>query len=152
MGLLAWSPQAIRFLPHGEVLRESLAQEGYRTLRAQLAPGLSWVPVPRRVPRWLAQQGQPGLIATACGVLLRCMRYKARQCVTGGRVAGGAVPGSEAGRSDVDPQRWDHAQVALAQWQKQQYKARCPRSGMEALGTAPDKESEADDTSADTAR
>ncbi|HEY5869195.1 MAG TPA: hypothetical protein VI542_27130, partial [Candidatus Tectomicrobia bacterium] len=38
------------------------------------APGLRWVPVPRRLLRWLAQHGQPGLIATACGVLLRCMR------------------------------------------------------------------------------
>ena len=87
LGLLAWSPQAIRFLPHVEVLREALDQDGYRRLRAQLAPGLRWVPVPRRVLRWLAQEGQPGLIATACGVLLRCMRYKARQCVAGGRVA-----------------------------------------------------------------
>src|SRR5216683_1184793 len=87
LGLLAWSPQAIRFLPQAEVLREALAQEGYRTLRAQLAPGLRWVPVPRRLLVWLAQDGQPGLIATACGVLLRCMRYKARQCIAGGRVA-----------------------------------------------------------------
>jgi len=87
LGLLAWSPQAIRFLPHAEVLREALVQEGYRTLRAQLVPGLRWVPVPRRLLRWLAQEGQPGLIATAWGVLLRCMRYKARQCVAGGRVA-----------------------------------------------------------------
>jgi hypothetical protein len=87
LGLLAWSPQAIQFLPHVEVLREALAQDSYRRLRAQLAPGLRWVPVPRRLLRWLAQPGQPGLIATACGVLLRCMRYKARQCVAGGRVA-----------------------------------------------------------------
>jgi hypothetical protein len=43
--------------------------------------------VPRRLLVWLAQEGQPGLIATALGVLLRCMRYKARQCVAGGRVA-----------------------------------------------------------------
>ncbi|MGE3537825.1 MAG: hypothetical protein AB7N91_10385 [Candidatus Tectimicrobiota bacterium] len=87
LGLLAWSPQAIQLLPQAEVLREALTQEGYRTLRAQCAPGLRWVPVPRRLLRWLAQEGQPGLIATACGVLLRCMRYKARQCVAGGRVA-----------------------------------------------------------------
>ncbi|MGE3538666.1 MAG: hypothetical protein AB7N91_14710 [Candidatus Tectimicrobiota bacterium] len=87
LGLLAWSPQAIQFLPQAEVLREALAQDGYQTLRAQCAPGLRWVPVPRRLLRWLAQEGQPGLIATACGVLLRCMRYKARQCVAGGRVA-----------------------------------------------------------------
>jgi hypothetical protein len=87
LGLLAWSPQAIRFLPQAQALGEALAQEGYQTLRAQLAPGLRWVPVPRRLLRWLAQDGQPGLIATACGVLLRCMRYKARQCVAGGRVA-----------------------------------------------------------------
>jgi hypothetical protein len=87
LGLLAWSPQAIQFLPQAQALREALGQDGYQTLRAQLAPGLRWVPVPRRLLVWLAQDGQPGLIATACGVLLRCMRYKARQCVAGGRVA-----------------------------------------------------------------
>src|SRR2546422_405699 len=83
LGLLAWSPQVIQFLPQAPVLQEALGQDGYQTLRAQLAPGLRWVPVPRRLLVWLAQEGQPGLIATACGVLLRCMRYKARQCVTG---------------------------------------------------------------------
>src|SRR2546430_12350285 len=87
LGLLAWSPQAIQFLPQAQALREALAQDSYHTLRAQLAPGLRRVPVPRRLLVWLAQEGQPGLIATACGVLLRCMRYKARQCVAGGRVA-----------------------------------------------------------------
>jgi hypothetical protein len=40
LGLLAWSPQVIRFLPQAAVLRDALAQDGYRTLRAQLAPGL----------------------------------------------------------------------------------------------------------------
>src|SRR5713101_5092858 len=87
LGLLAWSPQAIQFLPQGIAVQAALAQDGYRTLRAQVAPGLRWVPVPRRLLVWLAQAGQPGLIATACGVLLRCMRYKARQCRAGGRVA-----------------------------------------------------------------
>src|ERR1700675_1455146 len=53
LGLLVWSPQAIQFLPQAQALREALAQEGYRTLRAQLAPGLRWVPVPRRLLRWL---------------------------------------------------------------------------------------------------
>src|SRR2546428_10071527 len=87
LGLLAWSPQAIQFLPQAQALRQALGQDGYQTLRAQLAPGLRWVPVPRRLLVWLAQEGQPGVIATALGVLLRCMRYKARQCVAGGRVA-----------------------------------------------------------------
>ncbi len=87
LGLLAWSPQVIQFLPQAQALRQELGQDGYQTLRAQLAPGLRWVPVPRRLLVWLAQEGQPGVIATACGVLLRCMRYKARQCVAGGRVA-----------------------------------------------------------------
>jgi len=87
LGLLAWSSQAIGFLPHAEVLREALTQAGYQTLRAQCAPERHWVPVPRRLLVWLAQEGQAGLIATALGVLLRCMRYKARQCVAGGRVA-----------------------------------------------------------------
>src|SRR5712691_6008343 len=87
LGLLAWSPQVIQFLPQAQALREALTQDGYQTLQAQLAPGLRWVPVPRRLLVWLAQEGQPGVIATALGVLLRCMRYKARQCVAGGRVA-----------------------------------------------------------------
>src|SRR5712691_3610381 len=87
LGLLAWSPQVIQFLPQAPVLQEALGQDSYQTLRAQLAPGLRWVPVPRRLLVWLAQEGQPGVIATALGVLLRCMRYKARQCVAGGRVA-----------------------------------------------------------------
>ncbi len=87
LGLLAWSPQAIQFLPQAQALRQALTQDSYQTLRAQLPPGLRWVPVPRCLLVWLAQEGQPGLIATACGVLLRCMRYKAKQCVAGGRVA-----------------------------------------------------------------
>ena len=49
----------------------------------------------------------------------------------------------------VDPTwtraRWEQAQAALAQWQQRQGRARWQRSGMEALGTAPDEESEADD-------
>jgi len=87
LGLLAWSPQVIQFLPQAQALREALGQDGYQTLRAQLAPGLRWVPVPRRLLVWLAQEAQPGVIATALGVLLRCMRYKAQLCVAGGRVA-----------------------------------------------------------------
>ena len=55
----------------------------------------------------------------------------------------------------VDPtwtrERWDHAQAALAQWQQRQGQARWQGSGMEALGTAPDEESEADDASVDAA-
>ena len=55
----------------------------------------------------------------------------------------------------VDPTwtraRWEQAQAALAQWQQQQGRARWQGSGLEALRTAPDEESEADDSSADTA-
>jgi len=87
LGLLAWSPHAILFLPHACALKEALAQDGYRMLRSHIATWLRWVPVPRRLLVWLAQDGQPGLIATALGVLLRCMRYKAHQCLSGGRVA-----------------------------------------------------------------
>src|SRR5438093_4934349 len=39
LGLLAWSPPAIQFLPHARALREALTQDSYQTLRAQLAPG-----------------------------------------------------------------------------------------------------------------
>jgi hypothetical protein len=87
LGLLAWSSEGIQVLPQANVLREALGQESYQTLRAQCPPGQRWVPAPRRLLRWLAQEGQAGLIATALGVLLRCLRYKARQCVAGGRVA-----------------------------------------------------------------
>jgi hypothetical protein len=86
VGLLTWTPEAVQVLPHPEVL-QACDPAGYAAMRAALPRGLRWVPVPRRLLVWLAQAGQPGLIATACGVLLRCMRYKARQCVAGGRVA-----------------------------------------------------------------
>jgi len=53
----------------------------------------------------------------------------------------------------VDPAwtraRWAQAQATLALWQRQQGRARWQGSGLEALGTAPDEESDADDTSAD---
>src|SRR6266852_8195196 len=39
LGLLAWSPQVIQFLPQALALRQPLAQDGYQTLRAQLPPG-----------------------------------------------------------------------------------------------------------------
>src|SRR5712691_7783834 len=42
LGLLAWSPQVIQFLPQAQALRQALGQDGYQTLRAQLAPGLRW--------------------------------------------------------------------------------------------------------------
>ena len=49
----------------------------------------------------------------------------------------------------VDPTwtraRWEQAQAALAQWQQQQGRARWQGSGLEALGEAPDEESEADE-------
>lgn len=87
LGLLAWSPHAILFLPHAYALKAAVAQDSYRTLRSHIATWLRWVPVPRRLLVWLAQDGQPGLIATVLGVLLRCIRYKAHQCISGGRVA-----------------------------------------------------------------
>jgi hypothetical protein len=49
----------------------------------------------------------------------------------------------------VDPTwtraRWGHAQAALAQWQKQQGRARGQGSGLEPLGDAPDEVSKADE-------
>ena len=129
LGLLAWSPQAIGVLPHAAVVQEALAQDGYHTLRAQCAPGLRWVPVPRRLLRWLAQEGQPGLIATALGVLLRCMRYTARQCVAGGRVAApwiATVFGVAERRSSGRSPRWRHA----AGWRGW----RCSRSASGCMG------------------
>src|SRR2546422_2908171 len=43
LGLLAWSPQAIQFLPHARALREAFTQDSYQTRRAQPPPALRWV-------------------------------------------------------------------------------------------------------------
>lgn len=89
-GLLTWTLTALHFVPHPERV-EHLDPTGYAALRQTLPAGLTWVPVPRRLNVWLARDGQPGLIATALGVLTRCLRYQARQCVAGGRVAAGWI-------------------------------------------------------------
>ena len=91
LGLLAWSPQAHwRCCRTRQVVQEALAQDGYQTLRAQCAPGVRWVPVPRRLLVWLAQEGQAGLIATALG---RAAALHALQgpAVCGRGAGGGAV-------------------------------------------------------------
>jgi hypothetical protein len=85
-GLLAWSEEALQFLPDPTSIHD-LDLPGYHALRAQLPAWRRWVPIPRRLLRWLAQEGTPGLFATAVGVLLRCLWAKRRQCVSGGRVA-----------------------------------------------------------------
>ena len=69
--------------------RRSAGQDlpAYQTVQAQLPAWRTWMPAPRRLLRWLAREGTPGLCATAAGVLLRCLWSKGRRCVSGGRVA-----------------------------------------------------------------
>ena len=86
VGLLTWSASTIRCLPEPAAVRDRVLS-GYQALQAQIPAWRTWVPAPRRLLRWLAREGTPGLCATAAGVLLRCLWSKGRQCVSGGRVA-----------------------------------------------------------------
>jgi len=85
-GLLTWTESTLAFCYHPEQVR-GLDLAVYTARRAQVPAWLQRVPVPRHLLQYLARAGSPGLIATACGVLLQCLRYRDHQCVAGGRVA-----------------------------------------------------------------
>ncbi len=85
-GLLTWTESTLVFCHHPEQVR-GLDLAVYTARRAQVPAWLQRVPVPRHLLQYLARAGSPGLIATACGVLLQCLRYRDHQCVAGGRVA-----------------------------------------------------------------
>ena len=85
-GLLTWTENTLAFCDHPEQVR-GLDLSVYTARRAQVPAWLQRVPVPRHLLQYLARAGSPGLIATACGVLLQCLRYRDHQCVAGGRVA-----------------------------------------------------------------
>jgi len=84
-GLLTWDAHTLA-LTRDPTRLPWLDAQRYRALRAQVPPGQGRVPVPRHLGQYLARAGSPGLIATAIGVVLHCLRYRDRQCVSGGRV------------------------------------------------------------------
>jgi len=87
-GLVAWTAPAIRLIAQPTDL-QGLDPSAYATLRAHVHPLLYRVPVPRRLLRYLAREGSPGLIATTLGVVLQCLRYyrKNKQCRSGGTLS-----------------------------------------------------------------
>ncbi|MBP7937646.1 MAG: hypothetical protein KA354_23640 [Phycisphaerae bacterium] len=79
IGLLVWSPSALEIghslpsLPGGESGTFSAVLE-------QVANHSRRVPVPRRVLRWLAKDGNRVVVATVLGHLLRCLYYRNGTC------------------------------------------------------------------------
>ena len=69
-GLVTWTEQAVRLLTHPADL-QGVDRTRYAALRAHVHPLLYRVPVPRRMLRYLAREGSPGLIATTLGVVLQ---------------------------------------------------------------------------------
>ena len=87
-GLVVWTEPAARLITHPEDL-QGIDHARYAALRAHVHPLLYRVPVPRRMLRYLAREGSPGLIATTLGVVLQCLRYfrKDKQCQSGGTLS-----------------------------------------------------------------
>ncbi len=87
-GLVAWTEPAIRLITQPTDL-QGLDPSAYAAMRAHVHPLLYRVPVPRRMLRYLAREGSPGLIATTLGVVLQCVRYfrKDKQCRSGGTLS-----------------------------------------------------------------
>lgn len=87
-GLVAWTEPAIRLIAQPTDL-QGLDPSAYAAMRAHVHPLLYRVPVPRRMLRYLAREGSPGLIATTLGVVLQCVRYyrKNKQCRSGGTLS-----------------------------------------------------------------
>ncbi len=87
-GLVAWTEPALRMMTQPTDL-QGLDPSAYAALRAHVHPLLYRVPVPRRMLRYLAREGSPGLIATTLGVVLQCLRYfrKDKQCRSGGTLS-----------------------------------------------------------------
>jgi len=87
-GLVVWTEPAIRMIPQPTDLH-GLDPSAYAAMRAHVHPLLYRVPVPRRILRYLAREGSPGLIATTLGVVLRCLRYyrKDKECRSGGTLS-----------------------------------------------------------------
>jgi len=83
-GLLAWEETRIRLCPRAEAAGPCASEDWW----AVLALVKNWrrkVPVPRRVLCHLAGCRRKVFVATVLGHLLRCVYYRDRKCVSGGR-------------------------------------------------------------------
>jgi len=128
-GLVTWTEHAVRLITHPEAL-QGVDLSAYAAMRAHVHADLDRVPVPRRMLRYLARQGSPGLIATTLGVVLRCLRYysRAHQCVSGGAVSAAwiaacvGLPERTAynGLATLDALDW-LATVPTPRWHQRQY-------------------------------
>jgi len=128
-GLVTWTEHAVQLIPHPEAL-QGVDLSAYAAMRAHVHAALDRVPVPRRLLRYLARQGAPGLIATTLGVVLRCLRYyaRAKQCVAGGAVSAAwiaacmGLPERTAynGLATLDALDW-LATVPTPRWHQRQY-------------------------------
>jgi len=129
VGLVTWTEHAVRLITHPEAL-QGIDSSAYAAMRAYVHAELDRVPVPRRMLRYLARQGSPGLIATTLGVVLRCLRYyaRAKQCVSGGAVSAAwiaacmGLPERTAynGLATLDAVDW-LAPVPMPRWHQRQY-------------------------------
>jgi hypothetical protein len=128
-GLVTWTEHTVRLITHPEAL-QGIDCSAYAAMRAYVHAELDRVPVPRRMLRYLARQGSPGLIATTLGVVLRCLRYysRAKQCVSGGTVSAAwiaacmGLPERTAynGLATLDAVDW-LAPVPMPRWHQRQY-------------------------------
>jgi hypothetical protein len=128
-GLVTWTEHTVRLITHPEAL-QGIDSSAYAAMRAYVHAELDRVPVPRRMLRYLARQGSPGLIATTLGVVLRCLRYyaRAKQCVSGGAVSAAwiatclGLPERTAynGLATLDALDW-LATVPTPRWHQRQY-------------------------------
>jgi hypothetical protein len=83
VGFLKWSPGAIHFTSSPE----DLCVSDLSSLHAMLAcitNNQRKIPVPRRVVRFLAQPCRRSVVAVILAHLMRCLYYRAGECVSGG--------------------------------------------------------------------
>jgi hypothetical protein len=83
MGFLKWSSGAIHFASSPEDLRVS-DLSSLHALLASITNNQRKIPVPRRVVRFLAQPCRRSVVAVILAHLMRCLYYRAGECVSGG--------------------------------------------------------------------
>jgi hypothetical protein len=84
LGLLEWGQTRITFPASTRDVRVADADTMHAWIRT-VPNRRRKVPVPRRLLLYVARSQRRVLIATALGHILRCMYYRERQCVSGGR-------------------------------------------------------------------
>jgi hypothetical protein len=83
VGLLTWSTSAITFATEPSDLRIN-DLEGLEAMCARIQNNRRKIPVPRQIVRFIAAPSKRCVIATILGHLMRCLYYRAGECVSGG--------------------------------------------------------------------